>query len=273
MQYVYKFSAMSTPCELMVFLEQKSKADSLAESVVLEAKRLEKKYNYYSENSYLSLINTRKESVLDQESKSLLTRAKQYYGLTNGIFDITVATLKPLYTSETSLQELAEKKESLLPFMGCEHFEIKKDKIIFDNEFTKIDLGGFVKEYAVDRVATLLRKKKVKAALINFGGDIYALGKKPNGECFKVGIKDPNNLEEHLQYVELENQALTTSASYERNYTIENKQFSHIISKNRTYETPQSVSIISSTCVESGVYSTALMIDPNLKHNNRAIII
>ena len=272
MKYVYKFSAMSTPCELIIYEAQKNRADTLAESVVLEVKRLEKKYNYYNKNSYLSLVNARQEHQLDQESKMLLQRAKQYYSLTNGIFDITIATLKPLFSSETSLSELAEKKTRLLPFVGCEHFEIKKDKIIFDNEYTQIDLGGFVKEYAVDRAALIIKKKKIKSALINFGGDIYAIGKNPNGERFKIGIKDPHKPEKHIEYVEIEDQALTTSASYERNYTIEKEQFSHIISKNENLKMPYSVTVISPTCVESGVYSTALMIDPTLKHNNRAII-
>ena len=272
MQYIYKFSAMSTPCELIIYETQKIRADEVAKLVVLETKRLEKKYNYYNKSSYLSLINARQEHQLDQESKMLLQRAKKYYSLTDGIFDITTATLKDLFLSETLLSELTQKRANLLSFVGCEHFKIKKNKIIFDNEYTKIDLGGFVKEYAVDRATIIVKNKKIKSALINFGGDIYAVGKKPNGERFKIGIKDPHNHEKHIEYVEIEEQALTTSATYERNYTIEKKTFSHIISKNEHIKTPYSVTVISSTCVDSGVYSTALMIDPNLKHDKKVII-
>ncbi len=271
--FIYRFSAMSTPCEFTIYDMQKTKADSIAESVVVEVKRLEKKYNYYNPDSLLSLINTRKESKLDSETKSLLQRAKQYYTLTNGIFDITIATIKDLYKSEKSVENLNNKKEELLKFVGCEHFDIKKDKIFFDNEFTKIDLGGFVKEYAVDRSASIMKKAKVKSAIINYGGDIFAIGKKPNGDSFKIGIKDPNNPQNNIEYAEIQNQALTTSASYERSYEIEQQKFSHIISKNEHLQVPKSVSVISSTCVDSGVYSTALMIDPSLKHNNKAIII
>jgi len=271
-KHIYKFSAMSTPCELILYESQKTKADSVAESVLVEVKRLEKKYNYYNKDSFLSLINSRSESNLDKETKTLLQRAKQYYALTNGIFDVTVATFKDLYRSETSLDLLKEKKEKLLGFVGCEHFEVKKDKIFFDNEFTKIDLGGFVKEYAVDRSAQLIKKAKIKSALVNYGGDIYALGKKPDGTRFKVGIKNPQNTSEHARYAEIENQALTTSASYERNYTIEEEVFSHIFSKQDANNSPKSVTVISSNCVESGVYSTALMIEPQLKHNNQTIV-
>ena len=273
MKYIYKFSAMSTPCELILYESQKAKADSVAESVVVEVKRLEKKYNYYNKDSYLSLINSRNETKLDKETKSLLQRAKQYYSLTNGIFDITVATFKDLYKSESSVEELNAKKDKLLEYVGCEHFEIKKDKIIFDNEFTKIDLGGFVKEYAVDRSALVIKKAKIKSALINYGGDVFALGKKPDGTRFKVGIKNPQNTNEHVEFAEIENQALTTSASYERNYTIEEQTFSHIFSKKELQKVPKSVTIISPNCVESGVYSTSLMIDSTLKHKNKSIIL
>ena len=264
---------MSTPCELILYESQKTKADSIAESVVVEVKRLEKKYNYYNENSYLSLINSRIESNLDQETKSLLKRAKQYYSLTDGIFDITVATFKDLYKSESSLAELNIKKEKLLKYVGCEHFDIKKDKIIFDNEFTKIDLGGFVKEYAVDRSAVIIKKAKIKSALINYGGDIYALGKKPDGSKYKIGIKNPDNPHEHIEYVEIQNQALTTSASYERNYKIEDETLSHIFSKDNNANKVKSVSVVSLSCVESGVYSTSLMVNPSLRHSNKSIII
>lgn len=264
---------MSTSCELILYESQKAKADLVAKSVVLEVKRLEKKYNYYDKNSYLSSLNSRFESKLDHESKSLLTRAKQYYSATEGVFDITIATFKDLYTTETSLDELYAKKEELLSFVGCEHFEIKKDKIIFDNEFTKIDLGGFVKEYAVDRSVLLLKKAKINSALINYGGDIYALGNKPDGTKYKVGIKDPDNPEQYIDSVEIKNQALTTSASYERNYKIEHTSLSHIMSKEENVKQVKSVSIISSTCVESGVYSTSLMINPSLRHSNKSIIL
>ncbi|RUM62467.1 MAG: hypothetical protein DSZ03_06750 [Sulfurimonas sp.] len=272
-QFIYTFETMSTPCELIVFENSKSKADSVAQAIVQESKRLEKKYSYYDSASLLHKINSREVNRLDSETKRILQRAKQYYNVTNGIFDITVATIKDLYTTLKHQTELETKKAKLLPFVGCEHFVIKKEKIIFDNPYTKIDLGGFVKEYAVDRAVTIVKKNKITAALMNFGGDIYAHGKKPDGTTFKVGIKDPKNRANHAEFVKLENEALTTSASYERNYTIENNTYSHIISKNESAQTPHSVTVISSNCVESGVYSTALMIDPTLPTSHRVLML
>ncbi|MCH9813478.1 MAG: FAD:protein FMN transferase [Epsilonproteobacteria bacterium] len=269
MQYIYKFEAMTTPCEVILFADSKLKADNCAKAILEEAKRLEKKYSYYNSDSLLSKLNQRQTNIVDVETKSLLQRAKQYYTITQGIFDITVATIKSLYHHHAQTITLENEKAKLLPFMGCEHFDIKRDKLIFDNPYTKIDLGGFVKEYAVDRAVVLVKKHKIKSALINFGGDIYALGKKPNGQKFKIGIKDPKDKTIHAMFIEIENEALTTSASYERNYQIESTTYSHILSKEKNINTLNSVTVIAKKCVESGVFSTSLMINPALKTANK----
>ena len=272
-KFVYKFNAMNTPCELILYSNEKLNSNSAAQAVLLEVKRLEKKYNYYDDDSILSKINSRSIQTLDNETKNILQRAKKYYKLTNGVFDITIATIKELYRNEKNVDEFKLKKEKLEPFLGCEHFNIKRDKITFDNQFTKIDLGGFVKEYAVDRAVTVLKKHKISSALVNFGGDIYALGLKPDGNKFSVGIKDPKDLNSFATEVLLLNEALTTSASYERNYNIGSKTYSHIISKKEPIVSPNSVSVISNNCVESGVYSTSIMIDTTIKTLNKTIVL
>lgn len=272
-KFIYNFEAMTTPCVLIIYTNDKLLADSSARSILNETKRLEKKYNYYGENSFLSKINLREIKILDQESKNLLQRAKQYYKSTNGVFDITIATIKNLYKDEKNIKDLEFKKAFLIPYIGCEHFNIKKNKIIFDNKYTKIDLGGFVKEYAVDKAAIILKKNKISSALINFGGDIYAIGKKPNGEKFVVGIKDPNNTNIYAKEIAIEDEALTTSASYERNYTIESNIYSHIISKDELKSKAKSITVISNSCVESGVYSTSLMIDSSIKTKNKVLVL
>jgi len=272
-KHIYTFEAMSTPCELILYAEHKEKADNAAKAVLQETKRLEKKYNYYDKTSLLSQLNLRETDHIDRETKELLQRAKQYYKLTHGIFDITVATIKDLYTTQTTEESLQTEKEKLLAHVGCEHFSLKKEKLHFDNPFTKIDLGGFVKEYAVDRAVSVLKRYKILSALVNYGGDIYALDKKPDGTPFVVGIKDPRNPSEHKKMVALENQALTTSASYERHYQIEGHLYSHIISTKSKTSVANSVSVISQSCVESGIYSTALMIDKDIETNNQVILL
>ncbi len=236
------------------------------------AKELEQKYNFYNPTSYLSALNQRQTHLLDAQTKDLLTRAKLFYGKSNGIFDVTMGTLTQSRKLST-VEEVEREMERLKPFVGVEHFKIKKNKLIFDNPYTLLDLGGFVKEYAVDLAVKVLKKAKITSALINFGGDIYALGCKPNGQPFSVGIKNPLNPKEYITHANISNQALTTSASYERNHTIEDKNYSHIISTDTLQNRILSATVISSSVVESGVFSTALMIEPKLDTSLKNILI
>ena len=239
------------------------KSRSIAKRVLVMAKELEHKYNFYNPNSYLSALNQRKSNALDAQTKDLLTRAKLFYGKTDGIFDITMGTLTKSRKLPT-VEQIEDEMKRLRPFVGVEHFKIKKNRLLFDNPYTLIDLGGFVKEFAVDQAVKILKKEKIASALVNFGGDIYALGRKPNGEAFSIGIKNPLNPNEYITHAKISNQALTTSASYERNHRIEDRDYSHIISMDELQNKVLSATVISPSVVESGVYSTALMIEPTL---------
>lgn len=255
---------MTSPCELHIYSDDALKSRNTAKKILEMAKKLEAKYNFYDPNSYLSALNQRKTVQLDPQTKDVLNRAKQFYTQTNGIFDITMGTLAATRKAKT-IDALEEETQKLMPYVGVEHFQIKKDKIVFDNPYTLIDLGGMIKEYAVDQALKILKKEKIKSALVNFGGDIYALGRKPDGKPFRIGIKNPINPSEYITGVELENKALTTSASYERNYTIEEKSFSHILHKEALQEEVISATVISDSVLTSGIFSTALMINPQLK--------
>lgn len=263
---------MTSPCEIHIYSNNEVKSRSLAKQILVMGKKLEKKYNFYNQNSYLSMLNQREIDVIDLHTKELLRQSKLFYNKTNGIFDITVGTLTQSRKLST-VEAVENEVRRLKPFVGVEHFKIKKNRLIFDNPYTLIDLGGFVKEFAVDQAVKILKKAKISSALINFGGDIYALGSKPNGRDFSIGIKNPLNPNEYLTHTTIRNQALTTSASYERNHQIEGKNYSHIISIDDLQSRVISATVISPLVTESGVFSTSLMVEPTLKTSLKKILI
>ena len=263
---------MTSPCELQIYTPESKKAQTVAKEILHMAKGLEKKYNFYDPKSYLSALNERKVAELDLETKELLRRAKLFYTQTQGLFDITMGTLTKARKLPTT-KEIEEAIIKLTPSLGVEHFDLKKDRLSFDNPYTKIDLGGLVKEYAVDKAVKLLRKAKISAALVNFGGDIYALGSKPQGKPFIIGIKNPHDPSQYLTHMEIQNQALTTSASYERSHQVEADAYSHIITTSPMQSEILSTTVIAPSTVEAGVFSTALMLQPQLKHRYESLLI
>lgn len=93
----------------------------------------------------------------------------------------------------------------------------------------QVDLGGYGKEYAVDRVASIFVENGVTSALINFGGDIRALGTKPEGAPWRIGIQDPRQSDTCFATLSLSQGALTTSGDYERYFELSGRRYCHIL--------------------------------------------
>ena len=258
---------MSSPCELVLYASL-SKATQVAKEIVATTKALERRYNFYSPTSDLTRINERKSGKLSSELFFLLDQAQKYYYATNGLFDVSIGTFKSClhYTQYGEYQKCIQKMKS---YVGWEHIKLTSTRIRFDNPYTRIDLGGLVKEYAVDRARAILKRHKI-AGIINFGGDIYAVGKKVDGTPFRIGIKDPKKPNNFIKFVELENMAIATSGRYERSFSVEGERIEHIFKKPLQ---ALSVSVIAPSCMEAGVYATSLMMEPCLEHNFKTILL
>ena len=201
--------------------------------------------------------------MISDEFAGLIEMALFYTKMTQGVFDITLSgTLKASFKAST-LEEYHSMKETLLPFASSEHILLEGNQLTFYNDFTKIDFGGLVKEYAVDQAVLQLQNLGIKSALVNLGGDIAAYGACHN-KPWKVGIQDPDSLNLNLVEVELHNQSLCTSGHSKRFNEIETIKISHIQPSDMALKNYNQVSMLAPTTVDAGVWSTALLINPNL---------
>lgn len=277
-KYIYTFLCMTTPCEVQVYSQSAQLANRLAKRIEKNSKRLEKKYNFFNPNSFLSQLNSRQQEIMtiDAETHSVLSQVRSLSEQTQGLFDITTGTLKHCAQLH-SIDEVESCRSDLRHCMGPDSWQLLDKAILFNNDKVKLDLGGVIKEVAVDQAGKLAQEAKL-SALINFGGDIYVNGTKPNGDGFKVAIKNPKDPSQHIAVVQLSNQGLTTSAHYERNTLVEGKSYSHIIdarteqtggvnldTSDQLQPTILSATAISDSVLTSGLLTTALMIEPSLK--------
>ena len=124
------------------------------------------------------------------------------------------------------------------------------------NKAVMIDLGGYAKGYALDRAALILRQAHVKAALINIGGNILAIGQ-PGERPWKVGIRDPRH-QGTLTSLELhDNEAIGTSGDDQRYFMNKGKRHPHIIDPHsgETIDLVASVTILISGGKDVGLRS------------------
>lgn len=261
----FEFEAFTTPCELHIGAPDFSAADALARAVFENAKRLEHHFSFFKNDSEIYALNERTSNhhLLSDELSGLIRLALFYYDATQRVFDIAAAgTLKNLSNFST-LKEYRIQKERLTPFASCSQLMLEGNRLSFANEHTKIDLGGLVKEYAVDQSIFILQSAGVTSALVNFGGDIAAIGKYEDSS-WRIGIQDPEDFERNLLEVELNDVSVCTSGHSKRYAMIGSEKISHIIASDESLKRYSQVSVIAPTTVDAGVWSTALLINPAL---------
>ena len=120
-----------------------------------------------------------------------------------------------------------------------------------------LDLGAVGKGFAGDEAAKLMKESGIKSALLDLGGNIQTIGKKPDGSDWTIGIKSPFG-KSPIGILKINNQAVITSAGYERFFQDENgKKYIHIFD-GRTGR-PVENEVLSATAIcESGTYGDAL---------------
>jgi thiamine biosynthesis lipoprotein len=117
-----------------------------------------------------------------------------------------------------------------------------------------LDVGAIAKGYAVEQIAKVLEEKGVTGYILNVGGNIRTIGTKGDGTPWLVGIENPGleNEEAHIAYLNLQGEALVTSGSYQRYYTVDGVDYHHIIDP-RTLMPGTNFRSVSIICKHSGL--------------------
>ncbi|UPR59217.1 FAD:protein FMN transferase [Vibrio sp. ED004] len=287
--FVHRFHAMTVPCEVQILSIDLANfpgatAKEIADEIEQNTRRLEDKYNFYCEDSWLTqCINQRTSSdvELDSESAEVFQHLDRLSQLTFDTFDTTVGSIKHLLKQKpkmlhshafqalsSALGKQAWELEGAVELQGTDNLQgtaaLQRTKLHIPDSRTRFDFGGVIKEYAVDQAVEIGKQRGATSMLVNFGGDIYALGTKPDGSAFNIAVLDPRDNKTPFFAVPLTNAALTTSAHSERQMQFGDKTTSHILSKQDIEKKILSVTAIASSTLEAGVLSTSLTLNPNI---------
>jgi thiamine biosynthesis lipoprotein len=111
------------------------------------------------------------------------------------------------------------------------------------------------------------------AGLVNYGGDLMTWGVKPNQQRFVAAIPHPLEPQKMLFGLDLHNQALTTSGHYARQRALKDGVLSHVIPSMPVAQSWLSASVVSTSALVSGIYSTALLLNDNINLPNECFAV
>ncbi len=197
-----------------------------AEALVFE---LERKLSITDGLSEISAVNEAGSAQVSQETAELVASALGLCELSGGALDISVYPVTRAWgftAGEYRVPQEAE-LEKLLRLVDYTKVTVSGDTVSL-GEGMLIDLGAVAKGYAGDRVTELLRSHGVKSAIINLGGNVQCLGRKPDGSRWKIGVQDPAG-SGYVGVIEAEDEAVITSGGYERFFVEDGKTYWHII--------------------------------------------
>ncbi len=211
-------------------------------------------------------------------------------------FDITLAPLIDIWNFKEAA-DLINKGKNPLPSQsivtnalkntGCDNIILSDGCIGFkdNNNSIKIDLGGLAKGYIADHLKEYLLENNYKNALIDLGGNIYALGSHMDETPFTIGVKKPFTTSgEYLTTLQVTNKSVVTSGIYERYFEYDSGLYHHILSSSTGYpcendllsvtiinESSLTCDILSTTCLLLGKESATTLIES--LDNTKAIFI
>ena len=221
----------------------------------------------------------------------LLGTALVYAERTKGALDPTIGPLVKLWgigTESAHVPPVDEirKAQSLI---GYHDVEINREAgtVFLKRPGMALDLGSVGKGYAADVIDKLLTAKGVKRAMVDLGGNIFAMGEKAarespgerikdllpgssgkdkndDGSYWRVGVQDPRtNRGNYIGILKVKNKTVVTSGVYERFFIEGGKRYHHIFNIETGYPAENgllSTTIVSDSSTDADALSTATFV-------------
>lgn len=261
-----RFSAMASPCEVLLELEDREEVQRIMRMIADETWRIEEKFSRYRQDNLIARINHSNGLPFeaDEETTLLLNFAAQCFKLSDGLFDITAGVLRHIWSFQPgAIPPDKDKVEACLGHIGWSRLTWNPPYITLPRGM-EIDLGGIGKEYAVDKAAQLADQATEASFVINFGGDLFINKPRRTGQPWHIAVDDPAATGVgQVGRIAVAHGGIATSGDARRFLLYKGKRYSHILNPHTGYpieNPPRSVTVIADTCMEAGMMATFAML-------------
>ncbi len=260
-EYSSSFFAMDTYMTLTAY------GDGAAQSIDgarAEIERLESLLSVTDEGSEIYAVNQNGGGTVSDSTEEIVKFSLEMAERTEGALDPTIYPIVSAwgFTGEEYRIPSAEELSLLLERIGYEKALLENGHITL-KDCMMLDLGAVAKGYAGDRAAKILKEQGVTSALLDIGGNVQAVGCRPDGSDWRLGLRDPLS-DGLLGVISVSDLAVVTSGGYERYFVGDDeKRYCHIIDPHSGYPADNgllSVTVIAPEGAKCDALSTALFV-------------
>ena len=216
---------------------------------------LENKLSKTIGTSEVYRFNESESGITDasEDTVSLVELSKELYSSTDGAFDITLEPLISLWDITGGEDIVPDNADisSALSLRGADAITADGSTLIKSEPGIRIDLGGIAKGYMCRRCVEHLRGS-VAYGMVDIGGNIGVFGNKPNGEKWKIAIKDPFDTNASIGYLTVEGGYVAVSGDYERYFEKDGKRYHHLFDPETGYPADNGIHEVAVYTKENG---------------------
>ena len=245
--------AMDTYMSMKAYGDNAETALSKAENLIV---RLENELSVTNPESCISKLNSANGSVVEvsRSAADIIKKAVEIGNATNGALDITIYPLLKEWGFTTENYKIPDKDTiaRLLDKTGYKDIILDDLNVTIPEDYC-IDLGALAKGYTSDKIMDTMKENGVGCGIVSLGGNVQAIGSKPDGSLWKVAVRDPFSPDTDMCILEIADKAVITSGNYERFFIGDDgMQYFHIIDPSDGF--PADNGLVSVTVIgESGL--------------------
>ena len=262
--YTLTTYAMGSYVQQTVYGSGREDAAQAASSAVTE---LENLISWRVEDSDTARLNQAAGTEfleIDPQTWDILNTSLQVCQASGGAFDITIAPISWLWNFDEDPHLPQDSTiQSLLPAVNWENVSLLDDgTAALQTQDTALDLGAVGKGAACDAAVASYKESGVDRAVVSVGGSVGLYGEKPWGQLWQVSVRNPDT-EGSLGVLSLSGGFLSTSGSYEKQFTEDGVTYHHILDPDTGYPAESgllSVTVWSSSGALSDALSTACFV-------------
>lgn len=245
--------------------------DELFQKIKDEVYRIESRLSRFIKESEISKINREAfeaDVETDEECFEILSACKYGWNMTDGAFDITLRPLMDYWKGEENQSE--ERLKTLRDSVGMQHVDLneKEQTVRFKNELIELDLGGFGKGYALEKVKQMIESSAAESAFISFGGSsVLAVGAHPAGGNWKIGINNYKSPGNSIHEFRVSDGSVSTSSNFYLNDDGKLQHHQHVINPKtgKAHDHFSAASVSAKSPMLAEMLSTACLLLPDEK--------
>ncbi len=245
-------------------------APEVFEKVFARVREIENRMSVTIDSSDIGRINAAagREAVrAAEDTYSVISAGLEFSRLSGGAFNAAIGPLVSLWGIGTDRARLPEKGEIAAAAARVDHRKVRLDPaagtVFLEEPGMALDLGAIAKGYAADEAARIVREAGVRSAIIDFGGNVLAVGSHPEGRAWRIGVQNPDlSRGTYLGVLDVRDMAVVSSGVYERFFTgPDGERYHHILDSKTGYPVRNGLSgvtVIAKDSIVADALSTTL---------------